>query len=234
MIRARTVGRALDSLEGVFGRPRLGRRLPPLDELILTILSQNTSDTNRDRAYASLRGRFRTWDEALRADPADLEAAIRIGGLARIKSRVIRDVLARIRAEQGSLSLDVLRAMPADDARRYLRSFKGVGEKTACCVLLFSCGHAAFPVDTHIHRVARRLGWIPSAATPERAHAALAALVPPDRYLTAHVNLITLGRRVCRARAPSCPACPLRRACAYARRMGRAGRSRRARASRAG
>ncbi len=215
-LSGRRLRAALDHLESLFGRPRLARRRPPLDELILTILSQNTSDTNRDRAYASLRGRFPTWEETLAAGAPAVEEAIRSGGLARVKSRVIVNVLSRVRALEGRLDLERLRRMPLARARAYLRSFKGVGEKTACCVLLFSCGRPAFPVDTHIERVSKRLGWIPEGASAEKAHALLADRIPADRTLTAHVNLITLGRRLCRPRNPSCPACPLRRHCRHA------------------
>jgi len=214
----RNVARDLDRLEATFGRPRLDRSLPPLDELILTILSQNTNDLNRDRAFHALRQRFPTWGSVLEAKPDRIEAAIRSGGLARIKSRVIQDVLRRVAQEQGRLDLDVLKRMPAEEARRYLSGFRGVGDKTACCVLLFACGHAAFPVDTHIHRVARRVGWVPSGATPATSHSVLAGLIPSSRYLVAHLNLITLGRRLCRPRDPDCPACPLRRTCRHARR----------------
>jgi len=213
----RRVVRGLDRLESVFGRPRRGRRLPPLDELVLTILSQHTNDLNRDRAFASLRRRFPRWEQVLRASPGRVEEAIRVGGLARTKSLVIRSVLAAVRRDQGCLDLSVLERLPIDEAKRYLLGLKGVGEKTACCVLLFSCRRPAFPVDTHIHRVTRRLGWVPARATPAAAHAILARLIPEARYYTAHVNLITLGRRVCRARAPDCPRCPLRRGCRYAR-----------------
>lgn len=211
----RRFGAALDRLERRFGRPRIARRRPPLDELILTILSQNTSDMNRDRAYASLRGRFPTWEETLAAGASAVEEAIRSGGLARIKSRVIVDVLDRVRALEGRLDLDRLRRLPLARARAYLRGFKGVGEKTACCVLLFSCGRPAFPVDTHIERVSKRLGWIPEGTSAEKAHALLAERIPADRTLTAHVNLITLGRRLCRPRNPDCPSCPLRRHCRH-------------------
>jgi len=211
------VERALDRLERAFGRPRHARRLEPLDELILTILSQHTNDLNRDRAYASLRRRFPSWERVLRARPADVEDAIRVGGLARTKSRVIRDVLRAVRHDRGRLDLSILARLPVEDAKAYLLGLKGVGEKTACCVLLFACGRPAFPVDTHIQRVARRLGWVPAQSTPARTHAILANLVPRKRYFTAHVNLITLGRRVCRARAPACPRCPLRSGCPYAR-----------------
>jgi len=212
----RRVKRELERLETVFGRPRLGRRFSPLDELILTILSQHTSDVNRDRAYASLRRAFPRWEEALRASPSDVEESIRVGGLARTKSGVIQAVLRRILRDHGRLDLASLKSLPVGEAKAYLRGLKGVGEKTACCVLLFACGQPAFPVDTHIHRVARRLGWVSADATPAKTHAVLADLIPKTRYLTAHVNLITLGRRVCRARAPACPQCPLRAGCRYA------------------
>ncbi len=215
------VERDLDRLERAFGRPRRGRRLEPLDELILTILSQHTNDLNRDRAYASLRRRFPRWEQVLRARPADVEDAIRVGGLARTKSRVIRDVLRTVRRDRGKLDLSNLRHLPIEDAKGYLLGLKGVGEKTACCVLLFACGRPAFPVDTHVHRVTRRLGWVPARSTSAKTHAILADVVPQKRYFTAHVNLITLGRRVCRARAPACPRCPVRSDCRYARRQRR-------------
>lgn len=208
--------RQLALLKKAFGRPRLGRRHAPLDELILTVLSQHTSDVNRDRAYAALRGRFRRWEDVLRARRTDVERAIRAGGLARTKSRVIREILRRVLRDQGRLDLGVLRTMPLADARAYLLGLRGVGEKTACCVLLFACGRPAFPVDTHIHRIARRLGWVPAKATPQWTHATLAGLIPKTRYLEAHLNLIRLGRQTCRARAPRCPACPLRRLCPFA------------------
>ncbi|HXH28583.1 MAG TPA: endonuclease III [Candidatus Polarisedimenticolia bacterium] len=214
----RGVGRALDRLEAAFGRPRPERRLDPLDELILTVLSQNTNDRNRDRAYVELRRRLPTWARAHRAGPGAIEEAIRTGGLARTKSRVIHGILERVRGDRGHLSLGHLRRMPPSEARRYLAGFKGVGDKTICCVLLFSCGHPAFPVDTHIHRVARRLGWVPAHATVGRSHVILAEVIPPRRYYTAHVNLITLGRRLCRPRRPACPTCPLRGGCRYGQR----------------
>jgi endonuclease-3 len=221
----RRVRRGLDHLEARFGRPLPERRMKPLDELILTILSQNTNDRNRDRAYSALRERYPTWEKVARAPRHRVEAAIRTGGLARTKSRVIQEVLRRIGEERGELSLDFLRTMPIDAARRYLERFKGVGEKTVCCVLLFSCGHAAFPVDTHIHRVARRLGWVPLSASPARAHDDLAVLIPAQRYYPAHINLITLGRRLCRPRHPDCGGCPLRRLCRYAGRARRSART---------
>lgn len=215
----------LDSLAREFGRPRPGRRRAPLDELILTVLSQHTSDLNRDRAFAALRRRYPAWDGVLRARRADVEDAIRSGGLARTKSRVIQDILRRVLRDQGRLDLGVLGTMPPAESKAYLLGLRGVGEKTACCVLLFACGRPAFPVDTHIHRIARRLGWVPARATPRRTHAILAGLIPEARYLEAHLNLISLGRMICQARAPRCRACPLRRHCRYAARRGATRRS---------
>jgi endonuclease-3 len=211
----RRVARALDRLEGSFGLPCRRRMAPPLDELILTILSQNTNDRNRDRAYASLRRRFPTWEGVRKARPGQIEEAIRIGGLSRTKSRVIGETLRRVRRERGRLSLEFLRRLPTEQARTYLARFKGVGEKTVNCVLLFSCGRPAFPVDTHIHRVVRRIGWVPPGATPARTHEIMGRLVPEGRCLSGHINLITLGRRYCRPRAPDCGACPVRIGCRY-------------------
>ncbi|HET8946885.1 MAG TPA: endonuclease III [Candidatus Polarisedimenticolia bacterium] len=212
----RRVRRGLDALEARYGRPRLHRRLDPLSELVLTILSQHTSDTNRDRAFADLRARFGTWEEVADAPRPAIERAIRKGGLARTKSAVIRDVLRHVRAERGVMSLDHLKEQPMEEGRRWLLGLRGVGAKTAACVLLFSCGQPAFPVDTHVHRIARRLGWIPERASAEEAHLLLEAAIPPRRRLAAHVNFITLGRELCRARRPACPECPLRRHCRHA------------------
>jgi len=223
----RRVTRVLDLLERAYGRPSLSRRLDPMDELVLTVLSQSTSDRNRDRAWRSLKGRFPTWDAAGRAPRAALEAAIRPGGLARTKSRVLVDLLRSIRVERGGYDLDHLRHIPLEEARAWLCRFRGVGEKTAACVLLFACDRPAFPVDTHVGRVARRLGWLPERASTERAHRILERLIPEERFLTAHLNLISLGRAVCRPARPDCPRCPLRRSCRTGAGRGREGASRR-------
>lgn len=216
----RNVARDLDRLEATFGRPRLDRSLPPLDELILTILSQNTNDLNRDRAFHALRQRFPTWGSVLEAKPDRIEAAIRSGGLARIKSRVIQDVLRRVAQEQGRLDLDVLKRMPAEEARRYLSGFRGVGDKTACCVLLFACGHAAFPVDTHIHRLAARWG-LSSGRNVVETERDLKALFPEGEWIRRHLQIIYFGRRYCPARAHDFAACPI---CSWAASRARATR----------
>lgn len=215
-LRAR-VGRDADRLRGALGRPRPRRALSPIDELVLTILSQNTSDTNSERAFDSLKRRFPSWAGAARAPRGAIEAAIRSGGLARTKSRTISEVLRAIEADRGGFDLDFLGRMPIGEASGWLTRFRGVGEKTAACVLLFSLGRPAFPVDTHVLRVTRRLGWIPDRTDASGAHRRLASLVPPRRYFEVHVNLVTLGRRTCRARRPACEVCPLRPECRHAR-----------------
>ncbi len=186
---------------------------PPLDELINTILSQNTNDRNRDLAYANLRSRYPTW-EAVRDAPLDeVIALIRPAGLATTKAPRIQEALRRITAERGALTLDFLREMSVEEARTWLTDLKGVGPKTAAIVLLFTLDMPAFPVDTHIHRVTGRLGLIPPRTSREKAHQLLESLVPPDIYRAFHLNLIEHGRHTCRARRPHCTSCALRDLC---------------------
>jgi endonuclease-3 len=196
-----------------YGQPTWRNPLPPVDELVSTILSQNTNDTNRDRAFESLRARFPTWEAARDAEPAAVVAAIRPAGLANQKGPRIQQVLRQISAERGSLDLTFLKDLPLEEARGWLMKFKGVGPKTAAIVLLFSLGRPAFPVDTHIYRVSGRLGLRPPGMTVEQAHPHLEALFPPETYYAAHLNIIRLGREICAARKPNCPACPLRDLC---------------------
>jgi endonuclease III len=184
-----------------------------LDALVATILSQNTSDTNSSRAFESLKSRFATWDEVRLAPSAQVVRAIRSGGLARVKARRIRSILRQIHSVRGGTSLEHLRRASDEQIREALCSYDGVGPKTAACVLLFHLGRADFPVDTHVHRVTRRLGWIAASMTAERAYEHLLSRVPERLRYTLHVNLVTLGRDLCRSRRPSCPGCPLRRAC---------------------
>jgi endonuclease-3 len=203
----------LARLDAAFGRPRPGRRSDALDELILTVLSQNTNDRNRDRAYASLRGRYPTWDAVLAADDRAVARAIAVGGLANQKGMRIRRILARLRDEHGRLDLSFLRRWPDAKVAAYLSSFVGVGEKTVNCVLLFALGRHAFPVDTHIHRLSQRLGLVPSGADVATAHRRMAELVPSRDCYAAHLNLIRHGREVCHARRPACGVCVLADLC---------------------
>jgi endonuclease-3 len=212
--RAQTVYRIL---EAVYGIPEWRNPLPPLDELVSTILSQNTNDRNRDLAYQRLRERFPTWEAVRDAPTAEVIEAIRPAGLANQKGARLQEVLRQITAERGSLDLNFLQALPADEARQWLLRFKGVGVKTAAIVLLFSLNKPAFPVDTHVHRVSGRIGLRPPQMSAEDAHEYLARVFTPEQYAAGHLNLIRLGREVCHARKPDCPRCPLRAVCAYVR-----------------
>ncbi len=200
-----------------YGQPTWRNPLPALDELVSTILSQNTNDTNRDRAFAGLIARFPTWEAVRDADPTAVVAAIRPAGLANQKGPRIQQVLREITTERGSLDLSFLKEMPVEAARLWLTKFKGVGPKTAAIVLLFSLGMPAFPVDTHIYRVTGRIGLRPAKMSVEDAHPFLEGLFPPQAYTAAHLNIIRLGREICTARKPECPRCPLQRICDYAR-----------------
>jgi len=212
-VRLRAILRKLGQ---VYGSPRWRPSHDPLGELVATILSQNTSDVNSDRAFDALRSMYSTWDEVLQAAPDDLAAVIRSGGLAKLKSHRIQEILHIIQGRQGQLALDFLMEMPMPVARAFLAELPGVGPKTIACVLLFACGHPAFPVDTHIYRVTTRLGLLPVGCTAERAHAVLEPLIPPAQVYRAHVNLIRHGRTVCKARRPDCQHCCLQSWCAYA------------------
>jgi endonuclease-3 len=203
-----------------YGEPTWRNPLPPLDELVSTILSQNTNDLNRDRAFEALKRLFPRWELVRDAPAASVIQAIEPAGLANQKGPRIQAVLRTISAERGSLDLTFLRDLPLEEARAWLMRFKGVGPKTAAIVLLFSLGRPAFPVDTHIYRVTGRLGLRPEKMSVEEAHPYLEALFPPETYYAAHLNLIRLGREVCRARRPDCPACPLQSLCDYENKTG--------------
>jgi endonuclease III len=200
-----------------YGQPAWHNPLPALDELVSTILSQNTNDANRDRAFKSLRQRFPTWEQVRDAEPASVIDAIRTAGLANQKGPRIQQVLQGISAERGSLDLHFLEDLPLEEARAWLMKFKGIGPKTAAIVLLFSLERPAFPVDTHIYRVTGRIGLRPEKMTVEEAHLHLEKLFPPETYGTVHLNIIRLGREICSARKPDCPRCPLRELCNYAK-----------------
>ncbi len=200
-----------------YGQPTWRNPLPPVDELVSTILSQNTNDLNRDRAFESLRRCFPAWEQVRDAEPGSVTAAIRPAGLANQKGPRIQQILQGISAERGSLDLQFLKGLPLEEARAWLMKFKGVGPKTAAIVLLFSLGRPAFPVDTHIYRVTGRIGLRPEKMTVEETHVHLEKLLPPETYYAAHLNIIRLGREVCAARKPACQRCPLRELCKYAK-----------------
>jgi endonuclease-3 len=201
-------------LAEAFGRPDLCAHVTEgVRNLVLTILSQNTTDRNRDLAYERLTARFPTLAAVADAPAADVEEAIRVGGLAKAKADAIQAALRRIREERGEFSLDFLAGLPLEEARSYLTSFRGVGVKTANILLLFSWGLPAFPVDTHILRVAKRLGLVPEGADLAQAARSLEPHVPEGEGAPLHLNLIRIGRELCKPRAPLCPECPLRPVC---------------------
>lgn len=201
-----------ERLEEAHGPPEKVRR-DPLDELLLTILSQNTSDTNRDAAWASLQDAFPDREAVEAADREELEEAIRPAGLAGQKAAAIHGVLEGLREERGELELDHLETMDDDEALAYLTSFRGVGTKTAACVLCFALRRPVMPVDTHVHRVARRLGLAPEDAGRNEVHDVLNEAVPPELRYPLHIWLIRHGRAVCTSRSPACSDCPLEDLC---------------------
>jgi endonuclease-3 len=208
--RIREIHRRLNRVHGPLRAPR---RLDPLEELVLTILSQNTNDTNRDRAYEAMRRRYRTWNALSKAKPTELVETIRIGGLANRKAPRIIATLREIRAREGGFDLSWMHDARDEKVRDYLMSLPGVGPKTAACVLAFSLDRAVIPVDTHVHRVATRLGLLPKGSTAARAHQILESLIPADLRVPLHVGLIRHGRTVCRAGRPLCEDCALQALC---------------------
>jgi endonuclease-3 len=206
----RAIHRRLEKRYGTLSPPR---RSDPLEELVLTVLSQHTSDLNAGRAFESLRARFPTWEAVARARPTTVADTIRSGGLANVKAPRIQAILREIHDREGRFDLSFLRNLSDAEAARYLSSLHGVGPKTAAIVLAFSLGRSALAVDTHVHRVTRRLGLIPPKASAERAHVLLDDLVPPELRVPLHVGLIRLGREICKAPGPRCEVCPLNDIC---------------------
>ncbi len=199
----------LRRLERAYGPVEPPEQLRVLDELIATILSQNTTDSNSGAAFADLKSRFRDWKQVRTARVEEVADAIRIAGLANQKAPRIQTVLQRLHAERCELSLEFLHDWPLGEAVEYLRGFPGVGPKTAACVLLFACRKPILPVDTHVHRVSQRLRLIGPKTNEADAHEELASLVQSERVLDFHIQLIRHGRRVCSARNPGCSSCPL-------------------------
>jgi endonuclease III len=209
----RRLRRIRDRLRRQYGRPVLREHHAPIDELVLTVLSQNTNDRNRDVAYARLRERFETWEEVRHAPLDELEEALRPGGLAPTKAVRIKQILEAL----GDDDLSWLAEAPVEEGREHLCALPGVGRKTAACVLLFSFGRHDVPVDTHVYRVGSRLGLFRPKASLEEAHDELLRLTAPEDAYEVHVLLIRHGRRTCTARAPRCDECPLLRMCPHGR-----------------
>lgn len=207
------VGQILKLLSEEYGKRKRRPRQSPISVLVQTILSQNTSDRNSGTAFESLLASFADWDDIADAAVEQIADSIRAGGLGEVKASYIKRVLEDIRRKQGGFELEFLKRMSVDEARDWLRRLPGVGMKTASCVLLFSLGMPALPVDTHIFRVARRLGVIDSRVSVEQAHKLLEGVVPPDDVYQFHILLIEHGRRICKARQPRCGQCVLRKSC---------------------
>ena len=208
-------GYITQNLESSFGKPHPGAKSDALAMLIKIILSQATTDTNSRRTFQNLKKRFKTWENVLEAAEEEIADAIRLGGLANQKAKAIKDLLARIKNRHGTLSLKFVDQMTNEAARDYLLNFRGIGPKTVACTLLFALHKEVFPLDTHIFRVLRRMGILPEKITDAKAHRLLDQLVPHGKFYSLHVNLIRLGRKICRPREPLCHGCPLIEYCDY-------------------
>ena len=203
----------IEILGAHYGRAPQQTSNDPMVELVLTLLSQHTSDLNSGEAMHRLVEAFPTWEDVLAAPVSAVEDAIRPGGLAPTKSKRLHALLAEVRSRQPDWNLDFLAEMPLAEAKAWLTSINGVGPKTAACVLLFALGRPALPVDTHVERVSKRLGLVPANMPAQKAHDVLEAMVPPEDVYAFHVDLIQHGRRTCHARGPRCDACPLLAKC---------------------
>ena len=205
-------------LAQMFGKPKRAgsaRGGDPIEVLVGCILSQNTTDAQSDAAYAALVKKFPTWAQLRDARLSDIARVIKTSGLANEKAAYIKGALQFIERERGAFTLDFLNDLSEHDARKWLMQMRGVGPKTASIVLLFAQKRNVFPVDTHVLRVTRRLGWISEKTTAEQAHQLLETEIPPKMYYRMHINLIRLGREICRAQNPRCEMCPLKDLCEY-------------------
>jgi endonuclease-3 len=198
-----------------FGEPDWHEPLPAVDELVCTILSQNTNDINRDKAFRALKEHYRSWKEVMDADPAELQYVIRVAGLAQQKGPNIQSALTEINEKTADFNLDWLKELSVEDTRHWLVNLKGVGPKTAAIVMVFSLGMPAFPVDTHIYRVSGRIGLRPEKLSVEKTHEYLETIGNPADFGHLHLNLISLGRQFCQARKPKCSGCPVVDLCNY-------------------
>lgn len=196
-----------------YGHPKWRQHLPPVDELVSTILSQSTSDINRDKGFYALKSRFPDWESVMKAPQAEIVETIRSAGLANQKGPRIQAALRFIKEERGVIELDFLEDMPLTDAKAWLIQIKGVGPKTAAIVLLFAFNRPVFPVDTHVHRITSRIGLIDPGTSANKAHDILEAMGEPQTFYPLHLNLIRHGREVCQARNPKCTLCVLQDYC---------------------
>ena len=203
-----------ERLQQQYGIPEQESYQAPLDEVVFTILSQNTTDTNRDRAWASLWKRFSSWEEVAAARVTEIAKAIEVGGLHRVKAQRIKQLLRQVKKERGGFELDYLEELEIEAARAELSRYKGVGAKSVNCILLFSLGLPAFPVDTHVHRILRRLGIVETRDLG-RANREIQADVPDEIAYPLHMNVIRYGRGVCHAQRPKCWACVIEDLCSY-------------------
>lgn len=212
----RHIGLVDSRLKEIYGTPRRrDRSSDPVGQLIGTILSQATTDVQTARSYDNLRRRFPTWEQVRDAPVSAIARQIRSSGLSKQKAPRIKAALQDIGKERGRIELNFLKDLPAQDAKKWLMQIPGVGPKTASIVLLFTFRKRLFPVDTHIHRIARRLGWVPQNASAEKTHEILEPLIPDRIHYRLHINLIRLGREICIARTPRCEICPLSDLCQY-------------------
>ncbi len=208
-----TPGEIVERLSELYGWPEWRPHGDGMAELVLTVLSQNTSDTNSRRAFMRLVTRFPAWEALMTASPEEIETEIQMGGLAATKAPRIKAIVEEVWRRNGSFDLSLLREMPLAEAKGWLRSLPGVGPKTAACVLMFALGRPALPVDTHVQRLALRLGLVPAKTGAAEAHDRLEAMLAPEEVYPFHVSLIKHGRRLCRAQRPLCAECPLRDRC---------------------
>lgn len=202
-------------LQALYGFPAWRQFLPPVDELVSTILSQSTTDANRDKGFFALKACYPTWEAVRDAPEAEVIATIRPAGLANQKGPRIQKALQTVTDRVGALNLDFLATLPIDEAKAWLVSIDGVGPKTAAIILCFAFNRDAFPVDTHVHRVTGRLGFIGAKVSADKAHPIMETIVPPAEYFAGHLNLIRHGREICHARNPECERCPLTDLCDF-------------------
>jgi endonuclease-3 len=217
--KPKNIKEILDAFEGVWGNetnatPEL-RHEEPLDGLMLTLLSQNTNDRNRDKAFARLKASYPEWELAASAPVGDIADAIRVAGLGDTKASRMKLILEILKDRFGSYSIKELGEWNTSKAREFLVSLPGVGLKTAACVLVFDLDKPAFPVDTHVARISRRLGWVPEKMPPDKIQEYLESVLPPCRFRGAHLNMIEHGRGICSARKPDCKNCPAKKWCNF-------------------